>query len=712
MKRFAVCSMILIAGCGSKKDQEGRAQPLPQVTSGSAASGSAGSGLGSGSAAATPAPTPGLDLAGMSKTTRPGDDFFAYANGTWFATTEIPADRSGWGSGPITGEITAKRVADLIQTAAKTAPSGSEAKKVGDYYATFMDEAAIETQGLEPLSPTLDKIAAIKDGKGLAFAIGETLRADVDAINNTNFDTQNLFGVWIAQDLTDPSKYIPFLMQGGLGMPDRDYYLDAAPRMADARTKYQAHIVKMLTLANIAEAEAKAIKIVELETRIAKVHATRTESDDVKSGTTHWSRAEFDTKAPGLDWGALFDGAQLAKQPTFALWHPKATTGIAAAAKAVPLESWKAYLTLRAIERAAPFLPKAFVDESFAFYGGVLAGTPALGERWKRGVDITSDALGQAVGKLYVEAYFPEPAKQKVATMVKNILAAFDRRIDGLAWMTPATKAKAKAKLAVLVVGVGFPDTWRDYAGLEVKLGDALGNAQRAERFEYQRNLAKLGTPVDRHEWVMTPHLVNAVNLPAMNAMNFPAGMLQPPYFDPSRPAAMDYGAIGSVIGHEISHSFDDQGAQFDDTGKLANWWTKDDFAHFSASGTALAKQYDGYRPFPDLAVNGTLTLSENIADVAGLAVAYDAYRASLGGKDAPMWEGLSGDQQFFLAFAQSWRSKLREPALRRRILTNGHAPGEYRADTVRNLDAWYSAFDVKAGDKLFLAPDARVRVW
>ncbi len=706
MKRSLVLSLVLLAACSSKKDKEGRMPPMPAPAQGS---GSAGSGSAA-PAQPPPPPSPALDLTGMDKSVKPGDDFFAYANGTWIKNTEIPADRSSWGSGAITVEKTAKRVADLIKES-MTAPDGSEARKIGDYYATYMDEAAIEKAGIAPLKADLDKIAAIKEPKDLATVIGSTLRADVDAINNTNFETTNLWGVWIAQDLTDPSKYIPFLMQGGLGMPSRDYYLDKAPKMAEMRTKYQAHIAAVLKLADIADPDPTAAKIMDLETKIATAHQPRSDSENVKNGTTHWTRAELDTKAPGLDWGALLAAAQLDKVEVFDVWHPKATTGLAALAKSVPLDTWKAYLTFRAIEKAAPFLPKAFVDESFAFYGSALAGTPALAERWKRGVDFTSDALGEAVGKLYVQKYFPDAAKQKITALVKNIVAAFDRRIDQLAWMTPATKAKAKAKLAIIKVSVGYPDKFRDYSGLEVVKGDALGNAQRASMFEYKRNLAKLGKPVDRDEWVMTPHLVNAVNLPAMNAMNFPAGMLQPPYFDPDRPAAMDYGAIGSVIGHEISHSFDDQGALFDQNGKLENWWTKEDFAHFAASGTALAKQYDAYKPFPDVSVNGKQTLSENIADVAGLSAAYDAYRMSLGGKEAPVWEGLTGDQQFFLSFAQAWRTKYREPALRRRILTDGHSPGEYRADTVRNLDAWYTAFDVKDG-KLALPPEQRVKIW
>jgi putative endopeptidase len=662
----------------------------------------------------------GIDVEGMDPKVKPGDDFFMYANGGWFAKTEIPADRSGYSTGVIVVERTAKRVADLIQEAAKSGTGDGDAKKVGDYYATYMDEQAIEAKGLAPLQPTLDRIAAIKDATGLARELGGSIRADVDAFNNTNLETANVLGVWIAQDLNDPSRYVPFLLQGGLGMPDRDYYVDPAPRMVEMRTKYEAHLVKVFALANPKPVEAggatdgaaKAKRVLELETAIAKAHAPRADSGDVRKGNNHWKRADFDSKAPGLDWGAFFEAAQLAKQTDFVLWQPRAVIGLAAAVRATPLATWKDYLTIRAIERASAFLPKAFVDEGFAFYGGVLTGTPKLRERWKRGVDYTSDALGEAVGKLYVTKYFPESEKQRAAKMVEQIMAAFGRRIDGLAWMSAATKEKAKAKLAVMKVGVGYPDKWRDYGKLEIVKGDALGNAERAAMFEYQRNLAKLGQPIDRGEWVMTPHLVNAVNLPAMNAMNFPSGMLQPPYFDPKRPEAMDYGAIGAVIGHEISHSFDDQGALFDSTGKLADWWTKEDFAHFKEATEVLVKQYGAYKPFPDLALDGKLTLGENIADCAGLAVAFDGYRTSLAGKPAPVVAGFTGDQQFFISFGQAWRGKYREAALRRRVLTDGHSPSEFRADTVRNLDAWYEAFAVKPGEKLALEPAARARIW
>ena len=664
--------------------------------------------------AAAPAPSSlGLDVAGMDRSIAPGDDFFAYANGAWVRSTEIPADRSGWGTSAKLAELTNRRIADLIAELANgTQPSGSDARKIGDYYASFLDEAGIEARGLAPLQPALDRIAAIQDAQGLARTLGGNLRADVDVFNNTKLHTDNLFGLWVAQDLDDPDRYSPFLLQGGLAMPDRAYYLDASPRMAEIRSKYQAHVESVLKLAGVASAQAKAARIFELERRIAEAHLSRVDSSDVTKGNNHWTRQDFDRRAPGLDWQAFFAAAGLERQARFVVWQPAAVTGISALVREQPLDAWKDYLTFHALEHVSGFLPKAFVDEQFAFHGKVLLGTPSLRERWKRAIAATDAALGEAVGKLYVARYFPPAEKARAEQMVRNLLTAFGARIDRLSWMTPQTKAKAKAKLGVLKVGVGHPDKWRDYSGLEVVRGDALGNEQRSSLFDYRWNLDKLGRPVDRSEWVMNPQLVNAVNLPAMNALNFPAAMLQPPYFDPARPAVMDYGATGAVIGHEISHSFDSEGALFDASGRLANWWTDEDFAHFKASSAQLVRQYDAYRPFPDLAVNGKLTLGENIADVAGLAAAYDAYRISLGGKEAPTVQGLSGDQQFFISFAQGWRVKLREPALRQRVLTDGHAPGEYRADTVRNIDAWYEAFGVQPGQRLYLAPAERVRVW
>lgn len=661
---------------------------------------------------AQPGAAPGLDLAAMDRSVAPGDDFYAFANGSWLRTTEIPADRSSWGAGAELVEKTDKRVADLIQEAAAKAPAGSQARKIGDYYQTYLDDTRIDRLGLAPIHPMLARIEAIRSRQALAAELGRELRADVDALNSTNFHTTNLFGLWVEQDLNDPHRYAPYLLQGGLGLPDRDFYLVENPHMAEIRAAYKAHLVKVLGLLGVRDAQAEADRVFDLESRIARVHATRAQSEDVKKADNPWTRAEFAAKAPGLDWSAFFAAARLEHQPRFIVWHPQAVTGEAALVASVPLATWREYLALHQVEHFSGVLPKAFRDERFAFFGRTLNGTPQQPVRWKQAVGATNAALGEAVGQLYVARYFPPQSKAAVEAMVKDLMAAFRARIERLSWMAPATKAEALRKLQTLKVGVGYPDHWIDYTGLAVVKGDAFGNAERAELFEYRRNLAKLGRPVDRGEWAMTPQTVNAVNLPIKNALNFPAAILQAPYFDPRNPASMNFGGTGATIGHEISHSFDDQGALFDADGRLRNWWTPSDFAHFHASAQALAAQFSRYHPFPDLALNGEQVLSENIADLAGLNAAYDAYRMANGGREGPAMQGFTGDQQFFLAFAQSWRTKIREAALRQRVITDGHAPPEYRADTVRNLDPWYPAFDVKPGQKLYLPPEERVRIW
>jgi predicted metalloendopeptidase len=652
-------------------------------------------------------------LAGMDRTVLPGADFNQYANGGWIRATEIPADLSSTGVARELSELTDQRTAELIRgTAQSDAAAGSDARKVADFYASYMDEAGIEARGVTVLKPGFARIAAISDRAKLARYLGSTLRADVDVLNATNLYTANVLGLWVAQDLDDPSRYVPFLLQGGLGMPDRDYYLVDSPRMAETRSHYRQHIAAMLKLAGVADSARQADAVYGLELQLARTHATRAESEDVKHGDNHWSRAQLISRAPGLDWARFLAAAGLGQQQEFIAWQPGALTGFAALAASTPLDTWRAYLQFHAIEHNARFLPRAFVDEQFAFYGKVLQGTPQLRERWKRAVSYTNGALGFAVGKLYVARYFPPTNKAAIEEIVRNLERAFAARIDALEWMAPETKVEAKAKLAALKVGIGYPDHWRDYSGLTVSRADAFGNNERAELFEYRYNLNKLGRPVDRSEWCMTPQLVNAVNLPAMNALNFPAAILQPPYFDASRPAAMNYGAIGATIGHEISHSFDDQGALFDAAGRLHNWWTPEDFAHFRASAEQLVAQFNAYHPFPDLAVNGQQTLSENIADVAGLGAAYSAYRLAAVETAGPLVDGFTSDQQFFLSFAQSWRAKYREPLLRQLIITDGHAPDEYRASTVRNLDAWYAAFNVQPGQALYLPPDQRVRMW
>ena len=654
----------------------------------------------------------GIDLAGMDKSVAPGDDFNAYTNGGWIKATPIPADKSSYGIFAMLADETRKRLQSLLQESEKAGSAATgDSRKIGDFYSSFMDEAAIEAKGISPLKPQLDAIAAIADRHALARELGSRLRADVDPLNDTNFETGNLFGVWVAQGLTDPSHNFPYLLQGGLGMPDRDYYLSKTAHMVGLRKRYQEHIAAMFKLAGFGESSARAGRVFALETKMAQVHATRVESEDVHSAVS-WKRGELAAKAPGLDWSALLDAAGLQDAPVFIVWHPKAIPGLSILVATQPLDAWKDWLAFHAIEDSAGVLPKAFVEERFSFYGKALSGTPELRPRWQRAMDSTSAALGEAVGKMYVDRYFPAATKAKAQAMVGDLVQAFAKRIDALAWMSPATKAKAKQKLDTLKVGVGYPDRWLDYSGLDIVKGDALGNEQRAELFEYRRQLDKLHQPVDRGEWWMTPQTVNAVNLPLQNALNFPAAIIQPPYFDPQADAAHNYGSMGAIIGHEISHSFDDQGSQFDAEGRLANWWTKEDFDHFKTAGEALAAQFDAYKPFPDLAVNGHQTLSENIADVAGLLAVYDAYRLSLHGKPDVVKDGFPGDQRFFISFGQSWRSKIRDAELRREIATDGHAPEQYRADTVRNLDPWYDAFSVHSPQKLYLAPPDRVHVW
>ncbi len=653
-----------------------------------------------------------VDTAGMDKSVAPGNDFYDYGNGGWMKKTEIPADHASWGAFGILEEEVTRRNADLIQQAGKSAAAaGSDSAMVGAFYDAYMDEAAIEKRGLSPLKEELGAIGTIADRAGLARVLGSQLRADVDALNNTQFHTDRLFGLWAAPGFDDAERFTGYLMQGGLGMPDRDDYRGTDPKSADLQAKYRAHIAAVLKLAGVADADAKAGRIYDLERAIADTHVSRTDSVDVHKANNPWRLPEFAKRAPGLDWTAYFEAAGLSAQPMLIVWHPSAVTGAAALAGSQPLETWKVYLTFRALDRASAILPKAFAEERFKFYGTAVTGAVQQRDRWKRAVAAANDALPDLVGKLYVARYFPAEAKAQAQIMVKNIVTAFGRRIDGLDWMSPATREKAKAKVQALYIGIGYPEKWRDYSGLKIEKDDPLGNQQRSELFDYLASLAKLGKPVDRSEWCMAAQTVNAVNLPLQNALNFPAAILNPPFFDANGDPVQNYGAIGTVIGHEISHSFDDQGSQFDARGKLANWWTPEDFAHFNAAAERLVAQYDAYEPLPGMHINGKLTLSENIADVAGVSAAYDGYRIAF--PQAPSnLDGFTADQRFFIAFSQIWRGKIRPEAMRTLLMTNGHAPGEFRADTVRNVDPWYPAFGVQAGQKLYLAPEARVRVW
>jgi putative endopeptidase len=657
--------------------------------------------------------THGIAAANMDRSVKPGDDFYRYANGEWIKRTEIPADRAVVGVFSALDDLSNKRTAGLIEEIAKSnAPEGSGARKVADLYNSYMNEAAIEAKGLVPLRPHLDAVAAIHDRRELSHALGETLRTDVDALNNTNFHTPNLFGLWVAPGFNDSEHYAAYLLQGGLQLPDREYYLSDSEHMRNLRTKYQAHISTLLKLAGFSDTDARAVRILELEHAIAKTHRSLADNEDIHKANNTWSQADFSVKAPGLDWAEYFRGAGISQQSSFMVWQPEAFTGESALVASAPLETWKDWLAFHLIEAYGGILPKALAEERFAFFGKVLSGTSQQRPRWQRGVAVVNGLLGDAVGQIYAQRYFSPEAKAQAEAMVANLIAAFRKRIEALAWMDPATKAEAQAKLSTLYVGIGYPETWHDYSSFEVKPDDVFGNIWRGNLADYRHEVARLGKAVDRKEWSMTPQTVNAVNLPLQNALNFPAAILQPPFFDPLAPVAVNYGAIGSVIGHEISHTFDTEGSTFDSKGRLRNWWTPADLAHFEAATAQLAAQYDTYKPFPDLSVNGKQTLAENIADVAGISAAYDGYRASLEGKEAPAQNGFSGDQQFFIAFGQNWGSKMREAALRQRVLTDPHAPAQYRGATVRNIDAWYAAFNVQPGEKLYLAPPDRVQIW
>jgi putative endopeptidase len=667
----------------------------------------------------------GIDVAAMDKSVKPGDNFFEYSNGAWVKSTEIPPDRGALSVFALLDQESNKRASSLIEDAVKSnAAPGSGGRKIADLYHSFMNEAAIESKGLAALKPHLDAVAAIKDKQELARALGETLRADEDALNNTNFHSPNLFGLWVAPDFSGSEHYTAYLLQGGLTLPDREYYLSDNQHMRTLRTDYQKHIAAMLKLTGFSDTDARAKRIFELEHAIAERHWSLADDQDVHKGYNQWKRSDFNSKAPGLDWNEYFGAAGLNRQQDFIVWQPSAFAGESALVASTPLEDWKDWLSYHLIEAAAGSfadgrgsghagaLPETFSEEQFAFFGKEVSGVPQQRPRWQQAVAIEDAILGDEVGKLYAQHYFPPESKERAQKMVSNIVAAFHKRIDALAWMTPATKAAAHAKLSALYIGIGYPETWEDYSGLEIKPDDLFGNLWRSSLFEYKRQVARLGKPVDTHEWWMRPQTVNAVNLPLQNALNFPAAILNPPFFDADAPDALNYGAIGSIIGHEISHTFDSEGSAFDAHGGLRNWWTAADLEHFNAATAALAAQYSKYCPFADLCLNGQQTLAENIADLGGVSASFDGYHDELAGKPAPTDAGFTGDQQFFIAFAQAERSKAREAALRHQVAVDEHSPGQYRSATVRNLDAWYEAFHVTPGEKLYLAPDERVRIW
>jgi len=556
-------------------------------------------------------------------------------------------------------------------------------------------------KGLSPVRPWIDRIRAVKDKAAYARLAAEAARAGIDGP----------FGFYVNQDDKDPETYILVLHQSGLGLPDRDFYLEPDAKMAAIRTAYVAHLEKMLTLAGEADAKARAAALMAFETEIARVHWTQVDSRDADKTYNKMTLAELQKAAPGFDFTAYFAANKLAPKELL-VSQPSAVAGEAALIAKAPVGVLRDALLLRTLHGYADQLPDAIANENFAFYGTTLSGTPEREARWKQAVDFLKSSMGEEVGKVYVAKYFPPETKAAMDQLVRNVIAAMGRRIDGLSWMSDAAKARAHKKLAAFTPKIGYPDKWRDYAGLTIRRDDLFGNALRSNQFEFDYQMGKLGKPIYRWEWGMTPMEINAYANFGMVEIVFPAAILQPPFFDPHADPAVNYGGIGAVIGHELSHHFDDQGAKYDETGKLNQWWSDQDVANFKALTDKLVKQYDAYEPFPGAHVKGAFTLGENIGDLAGVAVALDAYHASLGGKPAPVIDGTTGDERFFLGWAQVWRRNYREPNLRQRLVTDPHSPSQYRTDTVRNFDQWYSAFKPQPGGKIYLAPQDRVKIW
>ncbi len=637
----------------------------------------------------------GFDTTGMDKSVKPGDDFYDYANGAWAKRTPIPADRSNYGAFSALEDLSRERTRGILEKA-QTDP----ASKIGAAYASYMDAAAVEKKGMAPIQPWLDEIKAVKDQKSYVALAAKAARAGVDGP----------FAFMVGQDDKDPETYIVSMRQDGLGLPDRDYYLEKDEKMAAIRTAYVAHLEKVLALAGEGDVKARAAALMAFETEIAKIHWSQIDSRDADKTYNKMTLAQLQQSAPGFDFASYFVANKL-KPTTLLVAQPSAITGEAALIAKTPIGVLKDAMIARSIHSFAEYLPGSVANQDFAFYGTTLSGTPQREDRWKRAVTFLKGSLGEEVGKVYVAQYFPPETKAAMDELVRNVLTAMGRRIDGLTWMSDTAKARAHKKLAAFTPKIGYPDKWRDYAGLNVQRGDLFGNAMRSNQFEFDYNINHLGKPVDRGEWFMTPMEINAYANFGMVEIVFPAAILQPPFFDPKADPAVNYGGIGAVIGHELSHHFDDQGAKYDETGKLNQWWTDQDVANFKGLTDKLVKQYDAYEPFPGAHVKGAFTLGENIGDLGGLAVALDAYHASLGGKKAPVIDGLSGDERFFLGWAQVWRRNYREANLRQRLVTDPHAPSQYRTDIVRNFDAWYDAFKPAPG-KITLTPEQRVKIW
>jgi predicted metalloendopeptidase len=648
----------------------------------------------------------GVYTQNLDRAVRPQDDFYQYVNGQWLAATTIPPDRSNYGAFTLLQEGAERDLHTILEEAANAnAAPGTDTQKVGDFYASFMDEATVEARGLEPLAGEFARIDSLETARDVARYVGYGQRLSV----------AQPFVYFVAVDRKRSSEYVGNVYQTGLGMPDRDYYLSDDPQLKAVRDKYQAYVRDLLAAAGTPDAAAAAAKVFALEARLAAAHWTRVQNRDAEKTYNRYDAAALAKLMPAFDWNAFFAGAQVPADKVQALIvaQPGYFEALGKAFADVPVADWRIYFRYRLLNVYAPDLPSRFAQLHFDFNDRTVSGVEQIKPRWKRGVDTVDGAIGDLAGRMYVERYFRPEAKQRIDALVGNLLSTYAQGIDALEWMTPETKQKAHAKLARFATKIAYPERWRDWSALEIRRADLVGNEMRAAAVVFDRNIAKLGGPIDRTEWFMTPQTVNAYYNPPTNEIVFPAAMLQPPFFDASVDDAANYGAIGAVIGHEISHGFDDQGRRYDGAGNLNDWWAPADNAEFGRRAQQLGAQYDALSPIPGMHVNGNLTMGENIADLSGLAMAYRAWQLSLEGKPAPVIDGFTGEQRFFIGWAQGWARKYREDELRKRLLTDPHSPSEYRTNAVvSNLPEFYRAFDVKPGDRMYRAPPDRVKIW
>ena len=698
-KFLAITSCAFLVACGSDETPTANTAAAPESTPAPVAAAPE-------TAAAAELGTFGVDLSHQDPNTRPGDDFFRYTNGKWLDTFELPADRSNYGSFNALGDRSDQRVRTIIDDLSSMEPAaGSIEQKISDYYASYMNVESLNDLGISPLVQTLSRLSEIDTREELIAGFG---RAQIE-------NTASPFGFYVGADRSDPDRHQLNLSIGGMGLPDRDYYLQDTEDFLEVRSEYVAHITRVLDFANIDNSAETAEAILALETQIAEHTWPRSQRRNRDLTYNPMSYDDFKAEYSGLDWDAYFTAASVTELTDLNVSYPSAMTPIIALVNDLPVEDWQSYMTYRYIVDSANVLSEELDQEAFHFYSTVLNGVPQQRERWERGVMRVGSlgSLGEALGQVYVERHFPESAKQQMDDLVENLRTALRQSIEEIDWMGEDTKEEAYRKLESFRPKIAYPDVWKDFSDLEIRRDDLFGNAQRVREFNYADEVSRLGEPTDREEWGMTPQTVNAYYNSSFNEIVFPAGILQPPFFDPAADLAVNYGGIGAVIGHEMGHGFDDQGSKSDWAGVQRNWWTDEDRANFEAQADALANQYSEFEPVPGYFIDGRFTLGENIGDVGGLSLAYRAYKMALGGEEAPVIDGLTGDQRFFLAWAQVWQRKYREDALIQRLTTDPHSPSEFRVNgVVRNFDEWYEAFDVQPTDALYLAPEDRIRIW